>query len=108
MKENPEKANALMTDNIKAYLDILKEDKPEKSELTDKGIAILEYLQNHLETKSWKSKELGEEMGISSRSASGSLRSLTTKGFCEKLSTNPSVYTLTEKGKNYNINIEEE
>ena len=107
MKENPDKANELMTDNIKAYLDILRDNKDEKPILTEKGIAMLEFLREHADTKTWKARDIAEGMGISSRGASGSLRSLTTKGFCEKVAENPSVYTLTDKGKNFIIVQEE-
>ena len=108
MNANPSKANELMTDNIREYLNILADNENErKSEITDKGKILLEYLQTRTDVKTWKAKDLAEAMGISSRSVSGSLRSLATRGFCEKLADNPSVYTLTEKGKNYTIIKEE-
>ena len=103
MNENPDKANELMTDNIRAYLDILGDIADSKPEVTEKGIAILEYLQNRTDIKTWKAKDLAEAMGISSRSVSGGLRKLVKDGFCEKLAESPAVYTLTEKGKNYTI-----
>ena len=109
MNENPDKANELMTDNIKAYLDILRDEKEEKPILTEKGAALLDFLQRNSDVKTWKAKDLAEAMGISSRGASGGLRKLVNDGFCEKLADNPSVYALTEKGKTYKIenNVEE-
>ena len=90
IKLNPDKANELMTENVKAYLDMLREELKREYEL-------------------WSNdKDLAESMGVSSRGTSSSLRKLVIDGFCEKIADNPSVYTLTEKGKNYNINIEEE
>ena len=56
IKENPEKANELMTDNVKAYLDILKEVKDEKPVLTDNGKAILKYLQDNSDVKKYRLK----------------------------------------------------
>lgn len=103
IKENPEKANELMTDNVKAYLDILKEVKDEKPILTDNGKAILKYLQDNSDVKCWKAKDLAEQIGISSRGASGAMRKLVNDGFCEKLGTSPVIYSLTEKGKNFTI-----
>ena len=92
-----------MTDNIIAYLNILKEVKDEKPVLTQNGAPILKYLQEHQDVKMWKAKDLAEQMGISSRGVSGSMRKLVSDGFCEKIGNSPSVYMLTEKGKNYNI-----
>ena len=103
IKENPEKANELMTENVKAYLDILKEIKDEKPILTDNGKIVLKYLQDNQDVRCWKAKDIAEQIGISSRGASGTLRKLVNDGFCEKLGANPVVYSLTEKGKNFEI-----
>ena len=103
MKANPELTEKLMTDNVKAYLDVLKEVKDEKPELTENGKLILDYLQNHPETRLWKAKDIAEQMGISSRGASGTMRKLVNDGFCEKIGQDPVIYSLTEKGKNYVI-----
>ena len=103
IKENPDRANELMTENVKAYLDILKEVKDEKPILTDNGKLLLKYLQDNSDVKCWKAKDLAEQIGISSRGASGAMRKLVNDGFCEKLGTNPVVYSLTEKGKNFTI-----
>jgi len=104
IKENPEKANELMTDNIVAYLNILKEDKNKKPVITQNGIPILKYLQEHQDIIMWKAKELADAIGVSSRGVSGSMRKLVSDGFCEKIGENPIVYKLTEKGKNFNLN----
>jgi len=42
-------------------------------------------------------------MGISSRGASGTLRKLVNDGFCEKLGQDPVIYSLTKKGKTFEI-----
>ena len=103
MNANPELTDKLMTENVKAYLDILAEIKDEKPTLTENGKLVLEYLQSHQEIHLWKAKDLADQMGISSRGASGTLRKLVNDGFCEKLGANPVIYSLTEKGKNYTI-----
>ncbi len=108
MEANPEITKKLMTDEIQAYLDILKETKDDKPILTENGRLILEYLQNHPETHLWKAKDVADQLGISSRGVSGAFRKLVNDGFCEKLGKDPVIYSLTEKGKNFNINFEGE
>ena len=92
-----------MTDNVIAYLNILKEVKDDKPVLTQNGAPIIKYLQEHQDVKMWKAREIADAMGLSSRGISGSMRKLVSDGFCEKIGNNPSVYMLTEKGKNLNI-----
>ncbi len=101
MKENPDKTNELMTDNIMAYLNILKEVKEDKPIITENGIKILAFLQENKDVKCWKAKDIADGMGISSRGVSGTLRKLVTDGFCDKLGKEPIIYSLTEKGKNF-------
>ena len=103
MEANPELTKQLMSDNVQAYLDILKDIKDEKPLLTENGKAVLLFMRNHPETRLWKSKDLAEQMGISSRGASGSMRKLVNDGFCEKLGKDPVIYSLTEYGKTYEI-----
>ena len=101
MKENPDKTNELMTDNIKAYLNILKEVKEDKPVITENGLKILTFLQENEDIKCWKAKDIADGLGISSRGVSGTLRKLVTDGFCDKLGKEPIIYSLTEKGKNF-------
>jgi predicted transcriptional regulator len=70
---------------------------------TDNGKLILGYMKEHLETEMWKAKDIGEGLLISSKTASGAMRKLVTDGFVEKLGENPSVYALTQKGKDIEI-----
>jgi predicted transcriptional regulator len=91
-----------LSDNVKAYLDILKGDTlTEKPILTDNGKLILTYLQNNPEPQ--KSRVIAENMGLGSRSVSGAMRKLVSDGFCEKIGQDPVVYTITEKGKKFII-----
>ena len=66
------------------------------------GKIILDYMQKS-DSPMLKAKDVAEGLFISSRAVSGSLRKLVNDGFCEKVGTDPVVYTLTEKGKNYKI-----
>ena len=77
-------------------------DVIEKEEITESGKTILEHMQKS-EMKTFKAKDIAEDLFISSRAVSGSLRKLVNDGFAEKIGQNPVIYTLTEKGKNYNI-----
>ncbi len=105
MDASPEIVNECMTDTLKQYLEILENEKSEKPEITESGRRILEFLQNYEDTtKLWKAKDIAQELGVTSRGVSGSIRKLVTDGFCEKLGTSPAVYTITEKGLNYKFN----
>ena len=74
---------------------------------TDKGIAVLKALR---EIDDWiTAKSLGEQMDVSGRSVSSTMRKLVIDGYVEKRAGNPASYRITETGKtcDFNINIEE-
>ena len=98
----PEVAEEKMTENVKAYIDALTDKKNEKPVLTDSGKLILKHLQG-TEVKVYKAKEIADELFVSSRNVSGAMRKLVTDGFVEKVGSDPVLYMITEKGKNYNI-----
>ena len=75
---------------------------PSKPEITEAGLGILEYMQS-VDAKNLKAKDIAEGMDISSRKVSGSIRKLVTDGFVEKFGKTPVIYSLTEKGKNFDI-----
>ena len=50
-----------------------------------------------------KARDIAEGLFVSSRTVSGSMRKLVADGFVEKVGQDPAIYTITEKGKNYNI-----
>jgi Mn-dependent DtxR family transcriptional regulator len=102
MESNPELTNELMTDNIKAYVDLLKEDQIDKPILTENGKLVLEYMQS-CGSPMMKAKDIAEGLFISSRTVSGSMRKLVSDGFCDKVGKDPVVSALTEKGKNFII-----
>ena len=78
-------------------------DEKEKPLFTDNGKLILKYLQDNPDTTSWKSRDIAEGLFISSRTVSGAIRKLVTDGFVEKLGQEPTIYAITEKGKNIEI-----
>ena len=103
MEAAPDVVNNKMTDNVKAYIDALYDTSKDKPILTDNGKLILDYMQKNLNTPALKARDIAEGLFISSRGVSGALRKLVNDGFCEKVSQDPVVYTLTEKGKNFVI-----
>ena len=77
----------------------------EKPTFTDNGKLIMEYLKSLPDgAPSMKSKDIAEALFISSRSVSGVMRKLVSDNFVEKIGQDPVMYSLTEKGKNIEIN----
>jgi predicted transcriptional regulator len=54
----------------------------------------------------FNAKDVGEGLGVTSRTASGAMRKLVTDGYVEKIGTNPVIYSLTTSG--ITVNVEEE
>ena len=98
----PEVADEKMTEGVRAYIDIIMSEKADKPTLTDNGKIILDYMQKS-KVPTFKARDIADGLCISSRAASGALRKLVTDGFCEKVGTDPVVYALTEKGKDFII-----
>ena len=93
-----------MNEEAKAYWKVFKaKEEVEKAPFTDNGKLILQFLKDNQIIENWKAKDIAEGLFISSRTVSGSIRKLVTEGYVEKLSENPVVYSLTEKGKNIEI-----
>lgn len=89
-----------------AYFNKLK-NQPEKEVkiLTENGGAILRFMQEKRDQYNnvFTSKSIGENIGKSSRTVSGSMRKLVTDGFVEKISADPVTYAISEKGINFDI-----
>lgn len=93
-----------LPDEVQDVYNLLREQQNmEKPIFTESGLAILEYLQS-CDATSWKAKDIADGMVISSRKISGAIRKLVTDGFVDKYGQNPVIYSLTEKGKNFDIN----
>ena len=54
----------------------------------------------------FKAKEIGEGLGISSRTASGSMRKLVSDGFIEKIGSEPVIYAVTLAGLEADLSAE--
>jgi DNA-binding MarR family transcriptional regulator len=94
-----------MPDTLNEYWEKFKGNgnKGEKPLFTENGKLILAFLQEHQDTNTWKAKDIAEEMFISSRTVSGSIRKLVNDGFVEKVGQDPVIYSITEQGKNIKI-----
>jgi predicted transcriptional regulator len=93
-----------MSENAKFYWEAFKGvPETEKPALTDSGKMILKFLRENESTPMWKSRDIAEGMFVGSRTVAGAMRKLTSDGFVEKISQDPAVYALTEKGKNFVI-----
>ena len=75
------------------------EDKS-KPKFTENGKLVLQYMKDNYENNQniFKSKGIGEGLGISSRTVSGAMRKLVNDGYAEKIGADPVVYCITESG----------
>lgn len=94
-----------MPEEVKVYWNIFREtEEKEKPMFTENGKLILKYMQENLDKELLKSKDIAEGLFISSRTVSGAIRKLVSDGFVEKVAADPAIYSITEKGKNIEIN----
>lgn len=97
------KQSVVMPDEVQDVYNMLQEQQAmEKPMFTESGLLILEYLQT-CDAKSLKARDIADGMVISSRQVSGAIRKLVTDGFVDKMGSSPVIYSLTSKGKNFNI-----
>lgn len=97
--------NLEMPEGARIYFEALKDNKDSAKPLfTDNGKMILQCLKDNLDTELWKSKDIADKLFISSRTVSGAIRKLVSDGFVEKVGTDPTIYTITQKGKEIEIN----
>ena len=104
VKDYMEETKGDMPENVRLYWEAFSTStEAEKPAFTDNGKLILKYLQENTETTLWKAKDIAEGLFISSRTVSGAMRKLVTDGYIDKVGESPVVYSLTEKGKNIEI-----
>ena len=93
-----------MPENARLYWEAFCDKKEEEKPLfTDNGKLIMKFLQDHPETVMWKARDIAEGLFISSRAVSGAMRKLVTDGFVEKVGQDPVIYSITDNGKNIDI-----
>lgn len=79
-----------------------------KSKFTDNGKLVLTFMKENKDTYKnlFKAKDVGEGLGIASRTASGAMRKLVTDGYIEKVGADPVVYAITQSGIDVDVNAE--
>ena len=93
-----------MSDEARLYWEAFcGTNEPEKPLFTDNGRLILKYMQDNQQEGMWKARDIAEGLFISSRAVSGAMRKLVTDGFVEKVGQEPTIYSLTDNGKNIKI-----
>lgn len=80
-----------------------------KPKFTENGKLVLQYMQQNKDNYNnlFKAKDIGEGMGISSRTASGAMRKLVSDGYVEKIGQDPVVYCITAAGIAVNFDAED-
>ena len=79
---------------------LIAEKSTEKPPFTENGKIILKFFKDNQNIATWKTKDVAEAIGLSSRSVAGSSRKLVSDGYLDKVGSDPIFYMLTEKGKN--------
>jgi len=79
-----------------------------KPKFTENGKLILQYLKDNKDKYNniFKAKEVGEGLGISSRTVSGGIRKLVTDGYVDKVGQDPVAYAITSKGVKVDLSAE--
>lgn len=97
-------AEALEYFNILKAADI-NNDKPK---FTENGKLVLKYMQENKDLRNniFNAKEVGEGLGVSSKTASGAMRKLVTDGYVEKIGASPVIYSLTICGIEVDVDAE--
>lgn len=93
------------------YFEALKttvEKEPKK--FTENGKLVLSFMKENKDNFNniFKSKDIAEALGVSTRTVSGAMRKLITDGYIEKIESSPICYSLTDKGKTVEIESNEE
>ena len=98
LQDNPE--NFLSPDALDFWNGLNASGDTDRPAFTENGKLVLGYMQTNKDTYNnlFKAKDIGEGLGISSRTASGAARKLVTDGYIEKVGKDPVVYSLTQKG----------
>ena len=95
-----------LPEDVKEFYDMLKSSQEkftDRPEFTENGLLVLEYMKNNLDIKSMKARDIADGIGLPSRRISGAMRKLVSDGYVEKFGQNPVIYTLSDKGKNFNL-----
>ena len=89
-------------EELRSFLAALDTKENNKLTFSEVGLQIFEYMRDGHE-KNNKAKDIAEGMGLPSKKISGAMRKLVSDGYVEKFGSNPVIYSLSEKGKNFDI-----
>lgn len=80
-------------------------EKKSRPLFTENGGKVLKYMQENRELyhNFFKASDIAQGLGCSTRTASGSMKSLISSRLVEKIDANPSRYFLTRKGLNFSF-----
>lgn len=95
----------IFSEKAKEFFFKWKEEKAKNSKpITENGMKILKYMQEHETHKGnlFRASDIGEGLFMSGRSVAGCMRKLVMDNFVQKEGKDPIVYSLTEKGENFN------
>ena len=88
-----------MPEDVASYWNgFISTKEKEKPAFTDNGKMILKFLQQAVGTH-YTSKEIAEQLTVSSRTVSGAMRKLVSDKYVEKVGEDPVVYEITPAGK---------
>lgn len=87
--------------DVMEYFNALSQET-EKPMFTDNGKVILAYMKT-VPGENLKARDIADNLGLSAKTVSGSMRKLVSDGFIEKIGKDPCVYIITEKGKDIDI-----
>ena len=82
----------------KEFYELLQQYIVTEEPLPEKSAALLAFMQEHKEEYKnlFSSAAVATAMGTSGKSIAGSMRSLVSKGYVEKIQSNPVTYSLVE------------
>ena len=87
--------------DVMEYFNALAQEE-EKPIFTDNGKVILAYMKT-VPGENLKARDIADNLGLSAKTVSGSMRKLVSDGFIEKIGKDPIIYTITNKGKEITI-----
>lgn len=95
--------NEIEDNDVALYWDALKNGREDKTALSNNAKSVMKFLQEENSDVPMKSKDIAEQIGISSRSVAGTMKKLVSENWVEAVGDSPKMYLITELGKNINI-----
>ena len=89
-----------LTEESLQYWEEFKVATPLTPDITENGMKIITFMYENMESyiNVFQARNIGEGLGVSGRSISGSMKKLVSDGFVKKISEKPVAYAITEMG----------